>query len=754
MRMISSSHVLFLTAAALCGCCAGTAFCAAAEDTGWEVPKASVRVDVKVDGLPDHRDLGILVKIPDGRQLPGKYPVPEVRDQNNKVLESVIVGYDPSDALGVLFAQPEAGDVAHIYITGSATPPPKPANCKLFPSVIFYAKNGNASLDTAKRMANEYPPALGAAFGPWTCIGSMVNPYGPNDDFSSWYVGAILLKKRENIYFATVSDKGSEFWIDGKMVHSWPGAHSRDGGAKGQHGASVNLAEGLHRIDYYHYFTNPGKAESQLTCRRPGVPTKSGLPELFTDFAKSGSASISCIRFKDGRMGGCIRGNTQPNGYFWTGDQPLNLFTLSYAGISADADVSATWEFDHDRRITDSTVEWLVSGDADRISYPVTLAVSNKAGIARTSARLVCPWTPTELSLDNKGDRLSFRKALYNMVRSVPKNANPCAAWIPDDWEMLVELLEPYRGGPILTEIFNRGFDSIQKIPTDLRWALEDRFIETLRLQRNDKLLLDWIAKFESSEKNGPRRFRWKAERVEALLFDINDPSAAKREVAFLREAALAPDQVQIAALRQGDVERILGNTDAAMKFYKDSHERYRSRNKVGTAGGRLTYVGPRKRKPAADSTNEVDKAVLRKPKLQSLASQQKADDWKVYIVHDASMFTTIVSDLNQDALPEAFQKLADWENESPQSKFSGEYPLAAAKVYMYVEDYRRAANILSNFRKSVTMNAQLADAMKLETECLLKINEKSRAKEVATDFLKRFPGHPYETDMKEVLAL
>ena len=281
---------------------------------------------------------------------------------------------------------------------------------------------------------------------------------------------------------------------------------------------------------------------------------------------------------------------------------------------------------------------------------------------------------------------------------------------------------------------------------------LEDRFIETIRLQRNDKLLLDWITKLEHNEKTSARKFRWKDERVCAYLFDVNDPVAAKREVAFLKETAMAPDQTQIAALRQGDVERAMGNVDEATKFYKDAQERFRSRNKVGMAGGRLTYVGVRKSKKI-ESTNAVDKAASKTTKLRSLSSLVKVDDWKIYTVHDASMFATVTSFLAQDALPEAFQKLSDWENESPQSKLSGEFPLAEAKVYMHVEDYRRAINTLATFRKGVTMSAQLADAMKLEIECLQKVNDKKRIKEVAEDFLKRFPGHPYEAEMKEVLA-
>ncbi len=722
----------------------------AQDATSWRVPGASIRVDVRIQNPPDHPDLGVFVKIPDGGLLPGKHPIPDVRDAEGTPVESIIVGHNPADALGVLFAQPKSGDSVSIYITGSASAAAKPAGTRLFPSVMYYVKSGNAGLDAAQRMASEYPPASGASFNTWSCIGCMVNPFGPDDDFSSWYVGAILLAKKEHIYFATVSDEGSEFAIDGKTIHSWPGTHTREGGAKGQHGAGVDLAEGLHRVDYFH-FEAKGKQEAQLTWRRKGV-TEGPVPELVNDFAKSGVGSITSIRLKDGRVCGALRGNTEPNGYFWTGDKPLTLFTLSFTGVPADDSATVSFEFGKDRRVTEPIVEWLTPGDADQINQPITLAVSNKFGVARTTARLTSPWTPTELSLDNQGDRLNVRKALYNMIRSLPKTADPCADWSPDHWQLLVELLEPYRAGPILYEVFTRSFETLQKLPAEQRYALEDRFVETLRLQRNDKLLLEWIDKLEKNEKTSVRKFRWKDERVCALLFDIGKAEPAKAEVTLLKEAAVAPDQTQIAALRQGDLARALGDTESATKFYKDAQERYRSRNKTGMAGGRLAFVDPKKRKEPP-STNTVDKAATKRPKMQSFASQKKVDDWKIYTVHDASMYATITSFLAQDAVAEALQKLTDWENESPHSKLTGEYPLAEAKVYVHVEDYRRAINALAAYRKSVTMSAQLADAMKLEVDCLQRVSDKPRIKEIAADFVKRFPGHPYEAEMKELLS-
>jgi tetratricopeptide (TPR) repeat protein len=731
-------------------------FVVAAQDS-WVVKSAAVRVDVSVGTEPDDPDLGVFVKIPDGGLLPGPVPQPEAYDGAGKPLQSVIVGYNKQDGLGVLFAPPSDGK-ASIYISGVARANP-PANCKLVPSVLMFTRNGRASLEGAVKMAKPYPPAPGAFFGVWPCIGSMVNPYGPDDDFVTWYVGAIKLDKAEDIYFATVSDEGSEFSIDGRKVAEWPGIHTRGKGAKGQHGAHIKLEAGLHRIDYFH-FEVKGAQESQLVWKRRGMETKDNLPELVSGFAKSGEGRIVSIQMKDGRVCGTLEGLDKPLGYLWTGEKPLNIFSLAAVGVPADGKATVVMDFGKGQRSVGPSVEWLVSGDPDTMAVPVTLEVSNAVGVARTAMRLMCPWTPTEMSLDKAPDRLHFRTAFFGMLKAVPPPADPCAGWDRDHWQMLGELLEPYRSGPILMELFNRGFATLQKLPPAERWALEDRFVETLRLARNDKLLLDWIDRLENNEHTGARKFRWRDERVCAYLLDIGQPDQAKRLLNALKDSATTADQSQVAVLRQGDVAYALGDTEAAMGFYKDAEERYRARNKTGMAGGRLSFVGPRKaRAPKAEETNTVANAKGKKPvpapapAPKSPPPPSRIDDWKVYTVHDSSMYTTITSDISQDALPEAFQKLSDWENESPTSKLSGEYPMAAARLYLYVKDYRRAVNELDIYRKSVTMSAQLADVMKLEISALEELKDTKRAKEIAQEFLKRFPGHPYEAEMKEHVA-
>ncbi len=87
---------------------------------------------------------------------------------------------------------------------------------------------------------------------------------------------------------------------------------------------------------------------------------------------------------------------------------------------------------------------------------------------------------------------------------------------------------------------------------------------------------------------------------------------------------------------------------------------------------------------------------------------------------------------------------MSDRENELPCLQTFRRLSDGGGHIYITVGDLRRAINALAAYRKSVTMSAQrLADAMKLEIECRLLLNDKTRAKEIATDFIRRFPGHP-----------
>ncbi len=78
------------------------------------------------------------------------------------------------------------------------------------------------------------------------------NPYGRNDRFASAFIGYLDIKRPGRYHIFTVSDDASFVFLDGKPLCSWPGRHESERGRRGQHGRTVQLNKGLHRIEYYH----------------------------------------------------------------------------------------------------------------------------------------------------------------------------------------------------------------------------------------------------------------------------------------------------------------------------------------------------------------------------------------------------------------------------------------------------------------------------------------------------------------------
>ena len=745
----------------------GGATAASAQD--WQAsPGSTVCFDLTVTEAPTVPDLGILVEIPAGGLLPGKFPAPDVRDANGKAIESVIVGYDPDDAMMLLFAEQPVNSKVSVFFKPADRPVPNPKDSKLVPSVILATKVGNASLSNARRLA-AWPQTPGMRLGRFSYIGCCVNPYGPDRDYSTWFCGALNFTKKRHIYLTTVSSDGSEFWVDGKAAVTWDGNHNRAGGVKGQHGKWFDFAPGLHRIDYFQYAgRNCQKPEAQICWKGEGVTLQNtnDVPEFITGgYALSGKASIDSIRYKNGRTGAAISGNNDMVGYVWCGAQPLFLFTFRCTG--ADPKAKLSWSLGKSSVIADKKeVEWLFAGDTENLfSSSVSLTAANEAGSVTATKRVWVPWMPVDpFSLDNPEQSLGLRKAILNMLKGVA-TGDPCADWSPDHWELVTELLEPYRGGPILFEIFNRAFGKSYRKGTTAqqRAVMEDCFIDTLRLTRDDKRLLDWIDAFEKGslgsygQKGGNSSFHWKEVRFLTQLYDIADTNAAKKALVFLKEAASLPEQQQIAALREGDYNQAIGDLTAAAHSYQQAQDLFRSRNATGMAGGRTRFGDSDKRVAEAFAgTNDTAKAKAKQSRaaLKSLGatSTSKVDSWKVYTLNSASMYATIQSFLSQSAYADALKKLSEWENTSPLAKLQGEYPLAAAHTYLAVGDYRRAANILEIYRRNATMDALLADAYKTEIECWDKLKKPAKIKELAKEFVKRFPGHPYETEMKQWL--
>lgn len=735
----------------------------------WAVSRAAVRVKVKVTQPADAPRLGVFLKIQDGGLLPTPYAVPTAFDSKGKPLKSIILSHTKSDGLSLLFEEPSTGG-ATIYFSASKTPPAKPKDCNLVPSLIIYTKNTKASLEAAKAMSQVYPPAPGAFCQRWNWFASGVNPTGPDDHYVLWFRGAIKLAKPEQILLATVSDEGSELWVDGKPFVKWPGVHTRKGGEHGEHGRSVKLDTGLHTIDYFQ-FELTGLQEANAVWRRQGA--ESELPVTIDAYAKSGYCHVEKIELNDGRVAAGFHASTapgtswqyrdlmQPVNYFWTGKEPLTLFSLTAGSVPKDARVY--WEFGNNRRYEGKTFNLMVPGVAEQIEYPITLAVENGKGTARTMQRLFVPWNPRKANINNPWDVTAYLTAFLHLAESKPKGDDPCSDWTSDQWQLLVELLSPYRGGKITEVLFKNGSDTLIKLPEHNLTVLQNRYIEYLRLLRDDTRLLSQLIYFDKNSKSGKQRFRWIARRIDSCLWDLNRPDLAARELNRLRETSSGADQGRIAALLSGDVAYALGKRDEAMKFYQDAEDRWRSQQLRNRTSGSSVLSTLRTRRTAAEkaataAANKKGKGAAPKKEEKKPVATFKlpkvtpAEAWKTYTVRNSSMYITLLSMLEQGAVQHAFDLLQEWENESPSAKMDGEYPIAAALVYKHVKDWRRSANILDVYVRHTNFSAQLPDAIRTEIECLMQFGNRKRARELAEMFTTKFAGHPYEEEIKGLI--
>jgi tetratricopeptide (TPR) repeat protein len=78
------------------------------------------------------------------------------------------------------------------------------------------------------------------------------NPFGSSDYYISIYRGWMQIPNAGKYQFCTISNEASFSFLDGKPLVHWPGRHTVDRGIHGEKHAVVDLASGLHYIEYYH----------------------------------------------------------------------------------------------------------------------------------------------------------------------------------------------------------------------------------------------------------------------------------------------------------------------------------------------------------------------------------------------------------------------------------------------------------------------------------------------------------------------
>ena len=704
----------------------------------------------------------MLAIIPDGGLLPRPVPEPVVVDAQGKTLKSEVLWHSPHDGIAVLFEPPPTGAVTIYFRTAGSFAHVGNRPGSLFKaSLLLMVKMGHASMNAALQIPSEaLQGGTRLRLAPY--IGQRSNLLGPDEDFSSYYAGWIKMEKAAKVYVCTISSDGSQCLLDGKVVANWPGIHTRQEGGSGKYGNWVELAAGLHRVEYFH-FKRTGALEANLCWRLPGEKFPRTLHT--SEFVQSGAAKVTKIQTADGLLPAAIQWSCES--YLWLRDQPWNLFALrAMEADGAPAGTVYSWEPEPGVHVTGSELNWIFRGSGEHM---VSLTVSQGLHSAHSTRLVYYTLTPAAATINSSNDRTEYRKALLARCRSVAAPQRPCAGWDEELWMMLASVVEPLAGLALMQEVFERSWDEVLKRPATERYRLEDIYFDLMRYS-NKQAAEGWLPKFEQADStNRVRQMMWQLTHVDFVLNDLNQADTARKLAAALKTTASGSNEIARVMIRQGDVERFAGDAELAAKFYSGAQDILGKKPAIIAKAPMVAKTSPATKAPtttkAANATKESTtgkggkgggKAAENNSSKgeRMFAIAPSVDDWRKQAVREAAYYETLHSMLQAHDIEEARKTLDTWEMEFPLSKLAGDYPIGEGEFYTTIGDFPRALRVLSAYRKNVEISNYLPQAMALECRCLSALKRNAEFVALAQELIKRFPGHPATNEIQLELDL
>lgn len=740
----------------------------------WHIPGADVRFEVQITSRPTTPVAGIVAILPDAGILPKGKLKADVVDDAGKPLKANLLWHNPDEGLALVFEDSPTAQ-AWIYVSSSADYPK--ATAPLSPSLLLFVRNGGKpGLEQAHALAEKMPVGPDMYFTHVERIFHSLSPVGRDEQTSAYYSGWIQVKKAGKTYFYTVSKDGSEFFIDGKSVYSWPGLHGRSGSERAEKGAWIDLSAGTHRLEYYHFTQTFNNRECQLGWQKAGEPQPKNpknpnLPNLSvtapmdtSDFVHSGVATLVAASSKQGPLAIVTH---QWEAIIQPGQNPVCLFKFNAFGSdSLPTNTVFEWDFGGERKMHGPQAAWLYGGMGDQ---RVTLTVSS-GNSKSTCSKLFFPKSldparnPPRLSINRAEDRRKVRDLFLAMCRATPANKRPGELWSATLWEGLAAVMDPQSEYALLSELFERSRPDILNLDNTKRWLLEDAFYEALR-QADPKLTVTWLDRFEKEEKVLARIGQWKACRVHFYIFEADNLGKARLAANEFTGAAASLQQTELAMIRMGDVELFNGHQDLARRYYAQAQElRQPSAPEASVKPDDKQRALNAESKPRPDDKpagaaekkrgrQQPGKTTTPADTTMAPGTPPAIDAWKVSAVHASAYYSTMRSLIGQQSFFEARKTLDQWELELPLDKLAGDFPLAEAEYYLALKHFKRAQKILMTYRQSVDLSNTLPQAMKMELYCLTQLDRNKEARDLGLLIIKRLPNHPLAEEVKGLLA-
>jgi tetratricopeptide (TPR) repeat protein len=112
--------------------------------------------------------------------------------------------------------------------------------------------------EEVSRLLNSASAPAGRDFVPDIFLGA--NPFGPSTCYIANFTGWFTVPSAAQYTFATASDDASSLEVDNHIVATWYGVHGAEQGRHGEHGGTIALSAGVHRLSYLQVQLNGGSA--------------------------------------------------------------------------------------------------------------------------------------------------------------------------------------------------------------------------------------------------------------------------------------------------------------------------------------------------------------------------------------------------------------------------------------------------------------------------------------------------------------
>lgn len=695
----------------------------------WHVPESDLRLEYRIISQPSRAEGGFFLRVPDSGLIPPNFEA-QAFDETGQRLNTVLVWHNRAVAAGLVVAAPQRRtNKIFLYLKpGASTPGWNPRHQDLRPGpFLFTEEHPNPSLRIAQALGEEIVgmrnPTEKALMDQVRNLHYEKNPFGRDSSYVSYFTAWLDIKETGEYYFGTISNAGSVVRINGSQIVRIAAYTPRREIQRAQRGGTVQLREGLHRVEYEQFFESRGTPEMLLAWRTPSM-SRDDLPAVVppSAFVRSGDTILADALSQKGLSGENPLGQAlerkgvipaviefDPVAYLWLDQgKPMFLYSLRAWNHGRHPPGTRYQWFLNDALISEaSDFDWIFEGNERR---NLRLEVSNSAGTSKVNRQVFHSDPPRRANVNNARQRRDFRRALINHLQAAQKGGGQ--AWTQAYLNMVPEVIEPLQDDGLVALLIETRPDSLAQLPAAKRHLLEDSLFIASRRDKPENAR-EHAESFRRQSRDPERTFHWDLELVRLRLYEFDQATEALEDLHRVSSGNLTAEQRFRLHLLRGDIYRHQGQFDQADQAYREAQQQ----------------------RPEGERSRRTE-----------------IPQWRETTVRTASYFNRIRQMVNDGFYAEARELLREWEWETPRQRANGDFIVAEASFYLALKDYRRALAIAEVLRRRHALDNFLPSTVSIEARAMEALKDVAGLEKLLEAVGPLIPGHEVIDEVRGAL--